>query len=310
MQKAYISSLYELVSKDQNVISLLSDSGTMFDEKLAHDYPKQCLNFGIAEEHFIGAASGLASCGKIPFAYTSGAFLAYRAYEFIRDDVCFQNRNVKIIGMGSGVSWSTLGPSHHTTEDISVLRSLPNLVFLSPASPLEVSNCVNAAYDITGPVYIRLGMSNEREIYDGNYEFTVGKNIILRDGSDVTIFSTGSIISEVLSAAEQLSKMGIEVQVINVHSLKPFDKESVLKAAKVSKLLVSVEDHSIFGGLGGIIAEVLCEFGVGIRLERIGLCNMFAKGYGTENEVRRQNGLDSESIVNRVLRTYAEVKNR
>jgi transketolase len=152
MQKAYISALYELMQKDARVCSLLSDSGTEYDEMMAREFSNQCFNFGIAEQNKVAAASGMAALGKIPFVYTTGAFLAYRSYEFIRDDICFQRRNVKIVGMGSSTAWNTLGASHHTTEDISALRALPNLVLLSPASPIEARKCVLAAYESEGPV--------------------------------------------------------------------------------------------------------------------------------------------------------------
>jgi len=296
MQKAYITALYDLIQKDSQVVSLLSDSGTDYDELLSREFPKQCFNLGICEEHKVAAAAGLAYLGKIPFVYTTGAFLAYRAIEFIRDDVCFQNQNVKIIGMGSGLAWSTLGPSHHTTEDVSMLRVLPNLVLLSPASPMEVKKAVQAAYKTFGPVYIRIGMSHEREIYDSDYNFEIGKNIVISEGNDITIFTTGSIISEVLDIVEKLRTNNISVRLINVHSLNPFDKASVLKAAMETRHIFSVEEHSITGGLGSIISEILADENVNIRFKRIGLPNCFGKGYGTHSEIRKINNLDSESI--------------
>ena len=148
MQKSYINSLYQLLKKDKNVISCLSDSGTDYDEMIAREFPNQIINFGISENNKVAAAAGLASCGKIPFVYTTSAFLAYRSYEFIRNDVCIQNKNVKLIGMGSGLAWSTLGVTHHTTEDIAALKALPNLTILSPCSPKELEKCIYTAYDI------------------------------------------------------------------------------------------------------------------------------------------------------------------
>ena len=189
MQRAYINSLYQLIQEDKDVISVLSDSGTDYDEMLKREFPEQCINLGIAEENLIGVAAGLAVGGKIPFVYTSGAFLAYRAYEFIRDDVCLQNNNVKIVGMGSGLAWSTLGPSHHTLEDISALRAIPNLLILSPASPKELAEMVKFAYQYIGPVYIRMGMSKEREIYTESYQFGIRTNIEIREGSHIAVFT-------------------------------------------------------------------------------------------------------------------------
>lgn len=296
MQKAYINALYALAQRDRNVVSLLSDSGTDYDELFARDFPDQCFNFGISEENKVAAAAGMASCGKTPFVYTTGAFLAYRAMEFIRNDVCFQNMNVKIVGMGSGLAWSTLGPSHHTTEDISVLRALPNLTILCPASPREAAWCVQAAYDTPGPVYIRMGMSNEREIYPEGYDFVAGKNRVIREGGDLTVFVTGSVISEVLDAAELLSAEGLEAAIVNVHTLKPVDRQSVIGAAGTGKPILTVEEHNVEGGLGSIVADILAGLGAGVRFRKIGLRDRFATGYGTITEVRRMNTLDAEGI--------------
>ena len=301
MQRAYITELYELISNDENVVSLLSDSGTDYDDLVAREYPDQCFNFGIGEQNQIAAASGMASCGKIPFVYTSGAFLAYRSFEFIRNDVCFQNANVKIVGMGSGLSWSTLGPSHHTTEDVAVLRAIPNLKILNPASPEEVKKVVVAAYEIVGPVYIRLGMSKEKEIYDGDYDFVVGKNITIREGNDIAIFTTGSIISEALEAAEMLEENGVSSKVINVHTIKPFDSENAIEIAKDFKRIYTVEEHNVFGGLGSILSEVIACHNYDTALNKIGLDDCFASGYGTHAEIKKINKLDARSIYNRIM---------
>ena len=240
MQRAYITSLYNLIKKDKNVISCLSDSGTDYDEMIAREFPDQCINFGISENNKVAAASGLASCGKIPFVYTTNAFIAYRSYEFVRDDICLQNKNVKLIGMGCGISWSTLGPTHHTTEDISALKAIPNLVILSPASPKEVEKCMEYAYNHKGPVYIRIGMGNEKEIYEEDFKFEVGKNNVIKEGKDITIFSTGSIISEVLEAREKLVENNINAKVVNISTIKPIDETSIIEEIKKQKNIYSV----------------------------------------------------------------------
>ncbi len=301
MQKAYLMALYELAAKDKRILSLLADSGTGYDELFRREFPDQLIDFGIAEEHMVGAAAGMASCGKIPFVYTAGAFLAYRSLEFIRDDICLQNLNVKIVGMGSGLAWSTLGPTHHTTEDISVLRALPNLTIFSPCCPREVAKAVNAAYEINGPVYIRIGMNAEPDIYGKDYDFETGKNIQLRKGSDAAIFTTGSIASEALKAVELLQEEGVSASLYQVHTIKPFDEQSVIDAAGSHKLLVTVEEHNIYGGLGSIVSEVVAEHGLSVKVKRIGLPDIFAKGYGTHGQVRQQNGLDAESIKGEII---------
>ena len=298
MQKAYINSLYKLLQKDKNVISCLSDSGTDYDEMIAREFPKQVINFGISENNKVAAAAGLASCGKIPFVYTTSAFLAYRSYEFIRDDVCLQNYNVKLIGMGSGLSWSTLGPTHHTTEDISVLYSIPNLTILSPCSPKELEFCINYAYKHKGPVYVRMGMSNEKEIYDDDYVFNISKNNVIEEGHDIAIYSTGSIIEEVIDASKKLENDGFSVKVVNILTIKPFDKQSILD--EKNKYIVTVEEQNILGGIGSIIGSIIAENNLNIKLLKIGLNDCFAKGYGTYKEMLKMNNLDSESIYNKV----------
>ena len=302
MQNKYISSIYNLIKKDKNVISCLSDSGTDYDEMIAREYPNQVINFGISENNKVAAAAGMAKCGKIPFVYTTNAFLAYRSFEFIRDDVCLQNTNVKLVGMGSGLSWSTLGPTHHTTEDYAVLKALPNLTILSPCSPNELEYCINEAYKIKGPVYIRIGMGGEKEIYEQKYKFKIGKNNVIKEGNDLVIFVTGSIISNVIDAVEKLEKKGNSIKIINISTIKPFDYKSVIENSKKFNTIVSIEEHSVIGGIGSSIADVIAEHKLNTRLVKIGINDMFATGYGTYDEVLKMNKLDVNSIYNKLKR--------
>ena len=303
MQKAYINALYGLMSENPNVISCLSDSGTEYDELLTREFPNQVVNFGISENNLLGAAAGMAATGKVPFVYTTSAFIVYRSYEFLRDDICMQNRNVKLIGMGTGLSWSTLGPTHHTTEDLAALRALPNLTIITPASPKELEETIKEAYRIQGPVYIRMGMSNEKEIYEEGYHFDISHYPQLAKGNDTTIFSCGSIISEVCGAVERLKENGMSASVINVHTLKPLNKEQIIEKCKEGKLVYSVEEHNVNGGLGTIIADVIAEENLNVKLIKIGLEDCFAKGFGTREEVLMQNKLDARSIYQTILAT-------
>lgn len=300
MQKAYLGTLYKFMKEDKNVISCLSDSGTDYDEIMARELPKQVINFGISENNKIGASSGMAMMGKIPFVYTTNAFLAYRSYEFIRDDVCLQNANVKIVGMGSGISWSTLGPTHHTTEDISALKALPNLTILNPASPKELVKCLEYAKEHIGPVYIRMGMGNEEEIYENECPFTVSKNIVISEG-DIITFTTGPIISEVLKAKEMLKEHNINLKVINVPTIKPFANLDTINNLKDAKIAICIEENNIIGGLGSSIASLIATEGLGIKLYKIGINDEFAKGYGTYSEIKKMNHLDAESLKEKIL---------
>ncbi len=300
MQRAYISKLLELAEKDSNILHILADSGTGYDEMFRLNFPDRIFNFGISEEHMVAAAAGMASVGKIPFVYTAGAFLAYRSLEFIRDDICFQNLNVKIVGMGSGLAWSSLGPTHHTTEDVAMLRALPNLMILSAATPIQAAACVEKAYAHQGPVYIRIGMNNEKEFFTENYTLP-SSNDILAKGSDIAIYVTGSILEEAVEAVKLLSDRGISATLLHVHTLKPFDERSVLEIASKHKMLFSVEEHNIYGGLGSILSETLACNGCGTKLHRIGLNDTFAVGYGTHKNVRTANGLDAAAMVRQIM---------
>lgn len=303
MNSAYIGKLMELAQQDRNVIHLLADSGTGYDEMFRRNFPDQIYNFGIGEENMVAAAAGMAATGKIPFVFTAGAFLAYRSMEFIRDDVCFQNLNVKIVGMGSGLSWSSLGPTHHTTEDISALRAIPNLMILSPATPNQVRECVQKAYEHVGPVYIKIGMNHEKEFFGEDYVLPEDGQDILNDGRDMAIYVTGSILEEAYKATGHLKKDGIDVKLINVSLLKPFYKETIIETAKDISKIFTIEEHNIYGGLGSIIAETLVYNGVSAKVYPIGIEDKFAEGYGTHATVRRINGLDADAIYRKIKGT-------
>jgi len=276
---------------------------------LLRDFPDRCLNFGIAEQNKIAAASGMAALGKIPFVYAQGAFLTYRAYEFIRNDICFQNRNVKITGIGSGMSLSQLGPSHHTTEDIAVLSAIPNLTIFSPATPIELQKCVRTAYGINGPVYIRMGMSEvdelSSELYNSEKDnIPIDKAITVMDSTNpsVLIISTGSIIFKALEAIKQLqAESDYSFRLLHLPIIKPFDNESIINAAKNVKNIFTIEEHNIVGGIGSLVASAIVgSDNTPVSLTRIGLNDCFAQGYGTHEQVLAANRLDSANIFNRI----------
>ncbi len=301
MQSSCMGCLLELAEQDPQLLYLTADSGEGgLDLMFRRNFPERAFNFGISEAHMVAAAAGLAACGKIPFVYTAAPFLAYRSYEFIRIDVCLQNLPVKMIGTGSGLSVSTLGPTHHTTEDISALRALPNLTILSPATPRQAFACVRAAYETPGPVYIRLAMSREKEFFNADYSLPRGAIEPLRDGKDVSVFSTGSILEEVMAAADLLAAQGIEAAVINCPTLKPFDTARAAEQAARRPLVCSVEEHNVVGGLGSMLADAMVEHGVSAKLLKIGLEDRFSVGYGKLPALRKENGLDAATIAARI----------
>ncbi len=300
MRKAYAEAIEELTKEKQNIVTVgLDTSSGMFD-KIMSGYPKQFLEVGICESNAVGIAAGLASSGKIPFVYSMGAFLVNRAYEFIRLDACLQNQNVKLVGYASGIISSNFGPTHHATEDIAALRVLPNLVILSPASPKEVVKVVNAAANHVGPVYIRLGKSGEREIYNSDYEFNIGKGILIQAGESVTVFSTGSIISEVLTANSVLKDRGISLNIVNLPTIKPLDEIMIVSEAQKTGKVIVVEEHNCYGGLGGAITEVLYKNHTFVKFKSIALQDIFCKGYGSYDNVKKANGISHIQIIEEI----------
>lgn len=299
MRNTYLNALYELAAKDEKIVSLVADNGLIVYDDFRRDFPDRYFNFGISEGHMIAAAAGMASCGKIPFVYTISAFLAYRGYEFLRDDVCFQNQNVKIVGIGSGLTYSTLGPSHHTTEDIGLLRSIPNLTVFSPATRAEVRWMMEEAYQKQGPVYIRLS-NNDQEYYEERAGFEVGVPSVIKSGNDLTLFVTGSIVNEAMAVSQMLEVEGISMEIVSVHTLKPLCSSAIAKLVSKSKRVAVLEEHNVIGGLYSAISEALVEELVCVPCLKIGLQDVFAEGYGKLEDVRTENRLDSNSIYRQI----------
>lgn len=296
MRTAYLNALYDLAKNDKRVYAMISDNGAIVYDKYRKDLPDQYLNLGISEANMIAMAAGMASRGKIPFAYTIGAFLAYRANEFIRNDVCLQKQNVKIVGTAAGEAYPALGPTHHATEDLGCLRSFPNLTIITPASPMEVGKAVKSAYEYEGPVYLRIGTNREPEIYENDYDFRIGTGVELRSGRDVAIITMGSITKDVVDVADDMIQRGLKVRVINIHTIKPIDQEIIIKAIDEMGKIITVEDHNVIGGLGSAVSEVIAEYGAPVEFKRVGLHD-FSHGYGTYAEVKEMNGVGKTQIT-------------
>ncbi len=297
MRIAFEKAMYDIMCRYPETVAVLADSATGIYEKIRQEFPKRYVDFGIAESNMVAASAGLASTGKIPILYTINAFLVYRAYEFIRNDICMQNRKVIMAGSGAGVIYNNLGPTHHTTEDIAALRVLPNLTILSPASVKEVPKVMEAALKIDGPVYVRLGKAYETEVYDQESKFQFGEGIVLREGSDAAVIGTGSILSDALEAGEILQKKGLSVRVINMATLKPIDEACIIKAADETGCILTVEEHSTIGGLCGAVSEVLCKEGKGVSFKGMGFENCFCTDYGYHQELKKMYRLNGEHIA-------------
>ncbi len=309
MRNAYISALYDLAGENPNVLALVADNGAIVYDRFRCDFPDRFINFGIAEANMVTVAAGLANCGKIPFAYTIAGFITMRAYEQVRNDVCLQRQNVKLAGVGAGVSYGTLGPTHHVTEDIAIMRVLPNMIIIVPASPKEAYEATIAAAEIDGPVYIRLETTKEPEIYDDNYRFTLGRGVVLTEGNDLTVLASGGIVYDALLAVKELQQQGVFTRLINIHTVKPLDSDIIIKAAKETKAIMTVEEHSIIGGLGSAVEEALLRDSCGyVVFQKIGVNDHFCKGYGSHQEVRAMNGLSKEDIKQKALAVYERKK--
>lgn len=298
MRNAYLSTLHDLAKRDKQVVALISDNGAIVYDRYRADFPEQYINCGISEANMIGVAAGLASCGRIPFAYTISNFLVYRAYEQIRNDVCLQRMNVKLVGIGVGFVYSNLGPTHHGTEDIAVMRCLPHLTIFSPADALETRNVTEAAAAIQGPVYIRLATGGSPAVYQKEYDFSVGRAVELKAGRDITLIATGTSVYDALLAAKELEAEGVSARCINVHTIKPIDREALVKAAQETGRILVVEEQNVNGGLAGAVAEVLLEEGAGaVAFRRMGLQDAFTEGYGSHDDLKEMNGLSRAHIL-------------
>lgn len=302
MLKSAACALYELAKLDPDIVYLSADNGTDYDFLFAREFPDRYYNVGIAEGNMVGMAAGLAAVGKKPFAITAGPFLAYRAYEFLRNDICLQRRKAVFLATGSGLSVGMLGPTHHTTEDLAVLRTLPGLEVLCPSSASEAAEAVSYAHSADKAVYVRLEMNGPSG--DGamlGQGGPIAGNALLRRGGDVMVVAVGSIVVEASAAVELLAERGLEASLLAVRRVSPLSANEVVEAAAAGMPVAVVEEHSVHGGLADSLALALASARVSADLLRIGVEEGFALGYGTQQEMRFQNGLDARSIAERIL---------
>ncbi|MBE6749803.1 MAG: transketolase family protein [Ruminococcaceae bacterium] len=254
-------------------------------------------NVGIAETAAIDIASGLALEGYLPYVYGMSAFLSMRSFEAIRTNVCYQNHNVKIIACNTGVSLGVLGSTHYAMEDMSLISSIPNMTLICPGDPDQTVKAFYAAAEIDGPVYIRMANGkNESAVYKEDYKFEVGKGITIREGEDCAIIACGVMVAYANQAAKELEKQGINVTVIDMHTIKPIDKDLILKTAKNIGKIVTVEDHYVACGMGSIVANVVAESGIECKFKKLGIPDMYP-GFGSFNDLRNAMGYDTEHIV-------------
>jgi len=292
--------LAELAEHNPNVVLVSQDFGPV--GSFTGRFPDRHFDVGISEENLIGVAAGLAHAGKLPFVLGMAPFVSMRGFEQIRDDCAYNRNNVKFIAPFAGLEAGPWGATHHAQEDIALLRTIPGMTILSPADPNEGLRAVRAAATIEGPVYIRLGFLVPLDGYDA--ELRVGEAVTMREGKDVTIIATGGCVGTALMAHEALKVAGVSARVLNMHTLKPIDQAAIERAARDTGRIVTVEEHSIIGGLGGAVAEIMAELGTG-RLKRVGVRDVFCTEVEPYPELLRIHGIDAagvEAAVRALLR--------
>lgn len=290
----------DIAEKDKNVVLITGDLGFGVLKPFWEKFPDQFINAGIAEQDMTGFAAGMALCGKTVFTYSIGNFPTLRCIEQIRNDCAYHNANVKIVCVGGGFTYGPLGMSHHATEDIAVMRAMPDVTVFAPGDAAEAAACTKAMYETPGTCYLRLGRGGEPKIHENAVDFTVGKAIEIRQGKRVALFSTGAVYEEVAGAAKMLENAGITPAVYTFPSVKPIDKALIKKCAAEFELITTVEEHNIVGGFGSAVAEVMATVPCKARLALIGLEDKYSSTVGSQKYLRYIYGMSAEKIFERI----------
>lgn len=298
MRTTFVRTLVDLASRDKEINLVVGDLGFGVVEPFAEAYPNRFVNAGVAEQNMTGIAAGMALCGKVVFTYSIANFPIFRCLEQIRNDVCYHNADVKVVSVGGGLGYGSLGVSHHNTEDIAVMRSLPNMTVVAPGDPVEVELATQALAAQPGPAYLRLGRSGEPKIHRGDIDFQIGKAITVREGGDVCLIATGGLLLNAVKSAELLSERGVEARVLSMHTIKPLDTAAVLAAARQTQAIFTIEEHSILGGLGSAVAEVLAESpSKKVQFKRLGLPPTFTCEVGSHDYLLSKYVLSPHGIL-------------
>lgn len=305
MRDTFVRTLVELAKQDKNIELITGDLGFGVLKPYYETVPDQFTNAGIAEQNMTTVAAGMALEGKTVFTYSIGNFPTLRCLEQIRNDCAYHNANVKIVCVGGGFVYGSLGMSHQATEDLAILRALPDVVVMAPADLVEAEECTKALAKYPGTAYLRLGRGGEKRIHDKIENFQIGKAIKVHDGEKVAIFSTGAIFEEVTAAYDELKEKGYNPAVYTFPTVKPIDKETIEEVAREFELIVTCEEHNIVGGFGSAVAEVMAEMkDKKAVLMRIGLNDEYSVRVGNQKYLRQQYGIDNEAIVRKIEETF------
>jgi len=302
VRAAFIRTLIDLARTDERIFLLVGDVGYSLVEPFRQEFPRRFINVGIAEQNMTGIATGLALCGKIVFTYSLANFPTLRCVEQIRNDVCYHHASVKIVASGGGLAYGALGTTHHVTEDLAIMRALPNMTVVAPGDPIEAGLATRAVAEWTGPCYLRLVRTGDPIVHEAVPHFQIGKAIIVRDGNDITLVASGGILYNTIKAAKQLEQRGIKARVLSMHTVKPLDTEAILVATRETSALITIEEHNIIGGLGSAVAEVLAESANShIAFKRIGITDSFCSQVGSQEYLWNAYSLSVEDIVNQAV---------
>jgi len=298
MRAVFNKTLLEIAKKDPRIHMVLADIGFGEIEPFRDTFPERYYNVGVAEQYMTGVACGIAMEGNIAITYSIANFPTLRCLEQIRNDVCYHNANVKIVIIGGGVSYGALGMSHHSTEDIAIMRALPNMVVEVPCDNYEAEAATHAMIEYDGPFYYRCGYKGEKDIHKGPIDFKIGKANTVREGNDITLMFCGPIGTEVLKAADMLKDDGINCRIVSMHTIKPIDKEAIADAVKNTGGIVTIEEHNIIGGLGAAVAEVIADEGMlPKKFKRLAFPDVNVAKIGGQAWIRDQYGLEARGIA-------------
>lgn len=301
-----VETFMEQVEKGVNIAVVVSDStSTSKIAPFQAKYPERLVNVGIAEQNLVGVAAGLSLGGFVAVTANAAPFLVARANEQVKNDVCYSETNVKMVGLNAGVSYASLASTHHAIDDISIMRGFGNVQIFAPSDPVDTKQIFEYALNYVGPVYIRLDSANFPILHSDDYKFKPGKADVLKEGDDISIIALGSVVHEAYDAAEKLSQDSVNVEVINISSIRPLDHDAIVKSIRKTKNVVTVEEHSINGGLGSIVAEIIAEENLNCSFKRLGISDGTFSKAGPRNEIRGYYNIEANGIyktVNKILK--------
>jgi len=302
MRKIFFKTLEDIARKDKSIFLLVADLGIKFFESFRSVDKERAINVGVAEANMVGVAAGLSLLGKNVYCYSIIPFIALRALEQIKVDIAFNNLNVKLLGAGGGLVYGVEGITHHSIEDIAIMRAIPNMTVVCPGDAKEVECLAKESVSFKGPMYIRFGRDSECLIHKGEIDFKIGKGIIINEGKDICLIATGTMLNCASQVVEALKEKGLNPTLISMHTIKPMDVDLVKQCAKKYSSIFTLEEHSIIGGLGGAAAEILAESGYSGKFKRIGIIDKYSHDIGGPSYLLEKAGLDAKSVTDKILK--------